>query len=91
MCRSKGSSGSVTAGHGTAAPIVPALLVLSLWFRSSSDAGYLGLIAPDGTTVLSEYDPYPAQVSNVSYGISVNETTTPLVGPQATVAGLDLP
>src|SRR5688500_9185221 len=36
-------------------------------FRLSANGGYLGLIRPDGS-VASEFDPYPPQVSSVSFG-----------------------
>lgn len=40
-------------------------------FALSSGGEYLGLIAPDGVTVVSEYAPtFPAQRDNVAYGIS---------------------
>lgn len=40
-------------------------------FRLGADGEYLGLVRPDGTTVVSEYDPeYPRQTANVSYGVT---------------------
>ncbi len=47
-------------------------------FALSKDGEYLGLIAPDGTPVVSEYSPtFPPQLENVSYGIgNVLEPTT---------------
>src|SRR6266568_127476 len=44
-------------------------------FQPSSGGGYLGLVADDGRTVLSDYN-YPEQVSDTSYGIATNSTTT---------------
>jgi hypothetical protein len=45
------------------------------------DAGgeFLALVAPDGTTVLSSYDPYPEQLPDVSYGLAVDEEVTRLI------------
>ncbi len=48
-------------------------------FKLSSEGEYLGLIAPDGTTVVSEFAPYPEQVRGFSYGRSMNATVVPLV------------
>jgi hypothetical protein len=42
-------------------------------FELSADGGYLALVAPDGTTVLSQYD-YPQQVPDLSYGVPVSTT-----------------
>src|SRR4051812_479934 len=42
-------------------------------FQLSPDGGYLGLVAPDGITVLSDYD-FPAQVADTSYGIASSST-----------------
>lgn len=45
-------------------------------FSLSSAGEYLALIAPDGTTVLTEYAPtFPVQTADVSYGL-----TTPVAG-----------
>lgn len=39
-------------------------------FKLSGTGEYLGLVRPDGVTVVSEYSPaYPAQASDVSYGL----------------------
>jgi hypothetical protein len=39
-------------------------------FRMSSGGEYLALIAPDGATIASEFNPFfPPQVGNVSYGV----------------------
>ena len=46
---------------------------------------YLALVAPDAATKLTEFAPtFPQQVSDISYGVSVTQTVTPLVGPNAT-------
>src|SRR6266705_2990767 len=47
-------------------------------FQLSSGGGYLGLVADDGLTVLSDYN-YPEQVSDTSYGIATNSTSTQFV------------
>src|SRR5882724_6700504 len=47
-------------------------------FQLSSTGGYLGLIAPDGITVVSDYD-YPEQLTDVSYGIATNSTSSSFV------------
>ena len=49
-------------------------------FRLGGDGEYLALIQPDGTPT-SEFDPYPAQRPNVSYGLPQSGATTPLVLP----------
>ncbi len=41
-------------------------------FRLNKETGYLALVAPDGTTVASEYRDYPAQFRDISYGIASN-------------------
>lgn len=44
-------------------------------FQLSSDGEYLALIAPDGTTILSEFSPdYPNQRRDISFGIANNES-----------------
>jgi hypothetical protein len=48
-------------------------------FSLSSDGEYLALTRPD-RSVASEFDPYPLQVQNVSYGIPSEVATTRLVG-----------
>jgi len=47
-------------------------------FQLDSTGGYLGLIAPDGITPVSDYD-YPEQVTDVSYGIATNSTLTTFI------------
>ncbi|MDB5171735.1 MAG: hypothetical protein JWN51_508, partial [Phycisphaerales bacterium] len=51
-------------------------------FSLSGSGGYLALVAPDGQTVLSEYN-YPQQVADMSYGVTVKQTVTPLAGDAA--------
>lgn len=44
-------------------------------FALGAGGEYLGLIAPDGQTVVSEYHPsFPSQFTDLSYGIPSNET-----------------
>ena len=38
-------------------------------FALAADGEYLGLIRPDGTSVVSEYAPFPAQFNDVSFGL----------------------
>jgi len=55
-------------------------------FELSAGGEYLGLIAPDGATVLSSFDPeYPPQLEDISYGLTTSLTSQRLVGPAATV------
>lgn len=45
-------------------------------FELDADGGYLALVRPDGTTIVSHFAPkYPAQIENVSYGITQPTTT----------------
>jgi spore coat protein CotH len=45
-------------------------------FKLSAGGEYVGLVAPDGLTILDEYAPaYPEQFTDVSYGISQNVDT----------------
>src|SRR5256714_1646976 len=53
-------------------------------FQISSSAGFLGMVAPDATTVVSSYD-YPDQLANTSYGIAIQSSTTKLLGTGAVV------
>ena len=55
-------------------------------FNLDGDLGeYLALVAPGGTTPVSEFAPtFPPQASDVSYGIITTQTTTPIIGPRAT-------
>lgn len=49
-------------------------------FKLSNKNGYLGLVASNGVTVVSEYSPsYPIQAPNVSYGFPVQDFTIPLI------------
>jgi len=53
-------------------------------FQLAANGGYVGLTAPDHTTVLSSYD-YPQQLTDVSYGLSVDTQVTHLVNTGAAV------
>ncbi|HEX2973984.1 MAG TPA: lamin tail domain-containing protein, partial [Tepidisphaeraceae bacterium] len=45
-------------------------------FKLSGDGEYLGLVKPDGTTVVSSFDPaFLPQENNISYGISQGSAT----------------
>src|SRR4026209_130644 len=49
-------------------------------FRLSNGGEYLGLIKPDGVTVAWEYAPaFPAQVTDISYGLGLQQTIIPLL------------
>jgi len=59
--------------------------VLHSNFKLSGSGEYLGLVRPDGRTVVSEFSPtYPIQASDTSYGFSALYT-------EATLIGLDAP
>ncbi|MBK1816435.1 lamin tail domain-containing protein [Luteolibacter yonseiensis] len=54
-------------------------------FALGAGGEYLGLIKPDGVTVISEYAPsFPAQFGDISYGIPSNLSTTSLITSTAT-------
>ncbi len=48
-------------------------------FGLSANGEYLALVSPDGSTVVDEYDPYPPQYADVSYGPEQSEQMTTLV------------
>ena len=48
-------------------------------FRLANDGEYLGLIKPDAITVTQEFDPYPAQLPDQSYGLAPIPVTTTLI------------
>ncbi|MBX3433148.1 MAG: lamin tail domain-containing protein [Pirellulales bacterium] len=58
-------------------------------FALSSEGEYLALVQPDGVTVVDTFDPFPAQLADISYGRGgqalINEN---LVGDQAPVKAL---
>src|ERR1051326_4743562 len=54
-------------------------------FQLKSSGEYLGLVRPDGVSVVSEFSPqFPAQVSGVSYGLPVQQIVTTLIASGAT-------
>ncbi len=58
-------------------------------FSLDADGEYLALIAPDGSTILSQYAPkYPKQLPDVSYGRTVDQVITRLVSTAATARTL---
>ncbi len=58
-------------------------------FKLTGDGEYLGLIGPDGRTVVSEFYPaYPIQAPDISYGFSALDTEATLVGPEAPARAL---
>jgi hypothetical protein len=58
-------------------------------FKLSGSGEYLGLIGPNGRTVVSEFSPaYPIQAPDISYGFSALDTEVTLVGPEAPARAL---
>ncbi|MEN6425699.1 MAG: CotH kinase family protein [Phycisphaerales bacterium] len=58
-------------------------------FKLSGAGEYLGLVRPDGVTVVSEYSPaYPAQAPDVSYGLVETIVQEPLVAQGAMAKAL---
>lgn len=53
-------------------------------FTLDADGGYLALLAAD-TTPVHEYASYPQQLTNVSYGLSVQRDEDPLIGASGTL------
>ena len=45
-------------------------------FRLDGDGEYLALVAPDGSTIVDEFAPYPEQIENISYGLPQDVTTS---------------
>lgn len=48
-------------------------------FGLSAGGEYLALVRPDGVTLASEFDPFPEQFANISWGIGQNLQVTALV------------
>jgi hypothetical protein len=48
-------------------------------FQLAAGGEYLALVKPDGVSLASEFDPFPEQLPNVSYGIGQNVQVTALV------------
>jgi len=57
-------------------------------FKLSGDGEYLALLMPDGVTAVSEFDPFPEQQADVSYGIEMAAARPLLVEPGATAHAL---
>jgi len=58
-------------------------------FKLSGDGEYLGLVRPDGNTVVSEFFPvYPIQAPDISYGLRGAIVTETLLGPGAAAKAL---
>jgi len=50
-------------------------------FQLNAGGEYLGLVAPDGATILHHYDPaYPPQFPNLSYGLTTSKSTAEASG-----------
>ena len=63
--------------------------VLHTNFKLKGSGEYLGLVRPDGHTVVSEFFPtYPIQAPDVSYGFSVTDTEVALVASGAPAKAL---
>ncbi len=54
-------------------------LPLHTSFQLDGSGGYLALIEPDGATLASEFNPYPAQFADISYGSSQAASTNRLI------------
>ena len=55
-------------------------------FRLSGTGEYLALVQPDESTITTEYDSYPVQLSDVAYGLDGTAQPTPLVTPDGPVS-----
>ena len=54
-------------------------------FKISADGEYLALVAADGVTAIDAYSPeFPEQVTDISYGLAMQSTSTTLVAEGAT-------
>jgi hypothetical protein len=68
------------SGTNQAVPGLP----LHTSFQLDAKGGYLALIEPDRVTVATEFNPYPKQYKNISYGGGRTITTSQLVASGAT-------
>jgi hypothetical protein len=68
------------SGKNRAVPGLP----LHTSFQLEAKGGYLALIEPDGMTVATEFNPYPPQYKNISYGNGRVAVTNQLVVSGAT-------
>ena len=57
-------------------------------FKLAGGGEYLALLMPDGVTAVSEFDPYPAQQADVSYGIAMEAASPLLVAAGAAAEAL---
>ena len=58
-------------------------------FQLSADGEYLGLVEPDGLTVVSEFSPdFPAQFSDLSYGVAIERDVASLLESAAPTTAL---
>ncbi len=48
-------------------------------FQLDADGGFVGLVKPDGATVTSQHDGYPKQVADISFGLTTQQTTWPML------------
>jgi len=48
-------------------------------FNLSADGGYLALVKPDGTAIASQYVDYPKQIADISYGVTWQSNSWPLL------------
>lgn len=48
-------------------------------FRLAASGGYLALVEPDGNTIATEFNPYPAQAGDVSFGLAIEQSSFVLV------------
>ena len=64
--RLAGDSYMVVIASGTSSLTSP----LHTNFKLSADPGYLALVAPDGSSVIDQINPYPGQRTDLSYGVA---------------------
>ena len=55
-------------------------------FKLDGDGEYLALVKPDGETITTEFDIFPQQVPDVSFGLGVNAQPLTLVDPDGIVS-----
>lgn len=67
------------SGNDRRAPGAP----LHTNFKLNDGGEFLALVRPDGTNIVSIFNPFPGQVSGVSYGVPVVQSTTNFVAPDA--------
>lgn len=72
------------SGKDRTPPVGPLHTNFKLSSNTSGDKGYLGLVASNGVTIVSEFAPsYPPQVANVSYGFPVQDNRVTLIAAPA--------